>query len=61
MKIEQRAGRFTLVSFTDGHPVFSAVEFEGREVMRHLSINDLHDLRYAIDRQIVQVENASKR
>lgn len=54
MKIEQRAGRIELVTYTDGWPLRTSVRFDGVEI-EQMSVNDLYDLRYALDRQIAQL------
>ena len=56
MKIEQSAGSITLTSFADGYPIFTNIDFEGITVISHATVNDLHDMRYALDRQIAQIE-----
>ncbi len=54
MKVEQRAGRIELVTYTDGWPLRTSMRYDGVEV-EQLSTNDLHDLRYAVDRQLAQL------
>lgn len=55
MKIEQKAGGFTLTTFTDGCPHFVKVVYRGDE-MTGLMLSDLYDLEYACKRMIANLE-----
>lgn len=56
MKIEQAAGQdIRAVCFTDGAPLATSL-FIGNQTVRQLSMNDLHDLRYCVDRMIARLE-----
>lgn len=51
MKIEQTAGSIKVTGYTDGWPLSFTVEAPNR-----VGIEDLHDLRYCIDRVLHQAE-----
>jgi DNA-directed RNA polymerase subunit N (RpoN/RPB10) len=61
MRIEQSAGSFVMITYTDGAPVTTQLTVNDGSLHRsdtqlRLSLNDLHDLRYCCDRMIAQIE-----
>jgi len=56
MKIEQKAGKFSIETWTDGAPMWVVIERDGERIAGLLQLSDLHDLRYCCDRMIVQME-----
>ena len=58
MRIEKRAGQFRLETFTDGYPNWCRLYAEdaGDERLFSVRPEELHDLRYVIDRVLVELE-----
>ena len=57
MKVEQSAGRFKLSTWTEGWPLWIDFEIDGQKVEGfHLVADEMHDLRYCIDRLLAKLE-----
>lgn len=56
--IKQSAGMIAVEAYTDGHPITANLHLQrgGSEAhLRGLGVNDLHDLRYCVDRVLAQL------
>lgn len=65
MKVEQTAGRCKIVVFTDGTPLWPKLTiYDGERRSgapeQHLSVADLYDLRYCIDRVLASLPPDAK-
>jgi hypothetical protein len=61
MRIAQRAGRVAVEVFTDGAPLWPEIEIEannGEAFRVRISTNELHDLRYCVDRVLAQLASS---
>ncbi|WP_343546763.1 hypothetical protein [Sphingobium yanoikuyae] len=59
MAITQKAGEIEITAYTDGHPVQIYVRLHAGQIDSvdyRLSVNDLHDLRYCVDRVLAQLQ-----
>ncbi|MDP1873622.1 hypothetical protein [Phenylobacterium sp.] len=60
--MERTAGNLTIEAWTDGSPVWLFVKHrshQGEVVLSHLQVEDLHDLRYLIDRTLAGLDAIS--
>jgi hypothetical protein len=57
--IKQTCGQVTISADTHGSPVWADLAIDGQTVNHRLSVGDLHDLRYCIDRVLTQLATAS--
>lgn len=58
--IIQSAGRCRIRVYTDGSPLWSEIEIEANNGTMHevrIGVEELHDLRYCIDRVLQQLGN----
>jgi hypothetical protein len=55
MKLEFKAGRFEIEAWTNGHPMWSKITYEGKEVLHGLHHNELRDLAYVIERMTAAI------
>lgn len=54
----QSAGRCTVRAYTDGWPIWPEIEITANNGVVHevrVGVEDLHDLRYCIDRVLAQL------
>lgn len=59
MTIKQKAGDIEITAYTDGYPIQIVVRLHAGQidgVDYRLSVNDLHDLRYCVDRVLAQLQ-----
>ncbi len=57
-RIEQSAGGAMVSVYTDGSPLWpdvSITQANGQVITARVAVNDLHDLRYCIDRVLAQL------
>jgi hypothetical protein len=62
--VRQTCGGAEVEVYTDGSPLFSELaitKINGERVKARLSINDLHDIRYCIDRVLAQLPSGGPR
>lgn len=58
MKVEQSAGRCRIEVYTEGSPLWPEIEIVANNGEKHrvrVSMGELHDLRYCIDRVLTQL------
>jgi hypothetical protein len=58
MKVEQKAGRVGVCVFTDGSPLLPVITIRksnGELIEARVSMAELHDLRYCVDRVLAQL------
>lgn len=55
-ELKANAGIFDASAFTDGSPIWVKVKDIRATEFHHLQLEDLHALRFVIDRMIVQIE-----
>lgn len=63
MPVTQTAGKISITVYTDGHPHSVAIERDDGPRsfrMSGASIDDLHDLRYCIDRVLRAVDDETR-
>ncbi|PHP18772.1 hypothetical protein CG471_16015 [Sphingobium sp. IP1] len=59
MTIKQKAGDIEFTAYTDGYPIQIVARLHAGQIDSvdyRLSVNDLHDLRYCVDRVLAQLQ-----
>lgn len=57
MRLSMTVNKFEVSAYTEGHPLWTTIKYEGNEIAR-IHHSEIRDLTYALDRLRAQIVNA---